>query len=124
MKYLCLGYFSPGRMNSRPKEEIEVIMGMCQRLLDPFYKSGQVLMDAGLEAGSKILKRMEGNVIAADGPAETGEIIGSAFLIEAENMDEAVRTASLHPSVQVDEGSELGWRIEIRPIHYFKSGLS
>jgi hypothetical protein len=47
------------------------------------------------------------------------EVIGGAFLIDAPNMDEAVKVASLHPTVQLAAGEQLGWRIEIRPVHYF-----
>lgn len=35
-------------------------------------------------------------------------------------MDEAVRVASLHPTAQVPAGEQLGWRMEIRPVHYFQ----
>jgi hypothetical protein len=51
---------------------------------------------------------------------ETKEIIGSAFLIEARDMEEAIRVASLHPSTQVSAGEQFGWCIKIRPIHYFE----
>jgi hypothetical protein len=50
--------------------------------------------------------------------SENEETIGSVFLIEASDMDEAIKIASLHPSVQIDAGEQFGWRIEIRPIHY------
>lgn len=56
-----------------------------------------------------------------DGPfIETKEIIGSSFLIEVEDLDEAIRIASMHPTIQVGAGEQFGWGIEIRPIHYFK----
>jgi len=56
-----------------------------------------------------------------DGPyAETKEMLGGAFLIEADDMDDAIRIASLHPTTQVSAGEGLGWVLEIRPIHYFE----
>jgi hypothetical protein len=56
-----------------------------------------------------------------DGPfVETKEMLGSAVLIEARDMEEAIRLASLHPTTQVDAGEHLGWAMEIRPIHYFE----
>ena len=48
---------------------------------------------------------------------ETKEQIGSFFLIEAADMQEAVRIASLHPAALL--GEELGWGIEIRPVKFF-----
>lgn len=50
----------------------------------------------------------------------TKEMIGSAFLIEARDMEEAIRVATLHPTAQVAAGEPFGWGIEIRPIHYFE----
>ena len=121
MKYLCLGYLDPKKMDDRPKEEINVIMNQCQPHLERFYNSGQVIIDAGLDSQTKTLKRVNGKVTVIDGPfAETKEMIGSVFIIEAQDMEEAVQLASLHPTTQLDEGEEFGWRLEIRPIHYFE----
>ncbi len=89
--------------------------------LEKLYDSGKVLIDTGLELETKSLRRVNGKVAVTDGPfTETKELIGSIFLIEAENMDEAIQLASLHPTTQVSRGENLGWRIEIRPVHYFK----
>jgi hypothetical protein len=53
--------------------------------------------------------------------AEAKKVVGSVFIIEAAGMDEAIRCASLHPSMRVNAGEQLGWRVEIRPIHHFQS---
>ncbi|WP_433747801.1 YciI family protein [Falsibacillus pallidus] len=109
-------------MDARPKDEIDTVMQECQSHLEVFYKSGQVVMDAGISSETKCLRRENGQVKVTDGPfIETKEMIGSAFLIEARDMEEAIRIASLHPSVQVDAGEQFGWRIEIHQIHYFES---
>ncbi|MBT2679930.1 hypothetical protein J7E38_13025 [Bacillus sp. ISL-35] len=122
MKFLCLGYLDSAKMDVRPKGEIDAVMQECQPHLEEFYKSGQVMIDAGLSFETKCLRRANGKVKVMDGPfIETKEMIGSAFLIEAQNMEEAIRIASLHPTVQVVAGEQFGWGIEIRPIHYFES---
>ena len=122
MQFLCMGYFNPEKMNARPTEEIEAVMEECQPHIEKFYESGKVLLDAGLESETKNLQRVKGKVIVTDGPfTETKELIGSVFVFEAENMDEAIQLASIHPTTQVKEGEELGWRIEVRPVHYFKN---
>jgi hypothetical protein len=121
MIFLCLGYFNPEKMDARPKEEIKAVMSECQPHLMEFYKSGQVVMDAGLDLETKCLRRENGKVMVTDAPfVETKELIGSAFLIEAQDMKDAIQIASLHPTTQVAEGEEFGWRIEIRPVHYFE----
>ncbi|UJF28466.1 YciI family protein [Planococcus sp. 107-1] len=122
MQFLCMGYFNPEKMNARPTEEIEAVMEECQPHIEKFYKSGKVLLDAGLESETKNLQRVKDKVIVTDGPfTETKELIGSVFVFEAENMEEAIQIASIHPTTQVKEGEKLGWRIEVRPVHYFKN---
>jgi hypothetical protein len=121
MKYLCLGYLDPEKMNARPKAEIDVVMSECQPHVEELYRSGHLLVDAGLALENKCLRRVDGKVRITDGPfIETKEMIGSAFLIEAQDMEEAIRVASLHPTAQVSAGQQFGWGIELRPIHYFE----
>jgi hypothetical protein len=122
MIFLCMGYFNPEKMDARPRAEIDAVMSECQPIVENFYESGKVLIDAGLESEVKSLRRVDGKVIVTDGPfTETKELIGSIFIFEAENMDEAIQLASLHPTTQIDRGEEFGWRIEIRPVHFFKN---
>jgi hypothetical protein len=122
MIFLCMGYLIPEKMDARPNAEIKAVLSECQPHLEKFYDSKKVLIDAGLEPEIKTLRRVNGKVTVTDGPfTETKELIGSIFLIEAEDMDEAIQLASLHPTTQVSRGEEFGWRIEIRPVHYFKN---
>lgn len=122
MKYLCFGYFDPEKMDTRPKTEIDAVMRECQPHMEELYKSGQVIVDAGLDLETKCLRRMNGKVKITDGPfVKTKAMIGSAFVIDAQDMEEAIRVASLHPTTQVSVGEEFGWGIEIRPIHYFEN---
>ncbi|MFC0189420.1 YciI family protein [Fictibacillus aquaticus] len=121
MIYLCLGYFNPDKMKALTKEELDTVMKECQPHLEKLYKTGQVMLDAGVESESKCLQRVNGELSVTDGPLTgTNETVGSAFFIEAENMEEAIHVASMHPTTQVSKGMQLGWRIEIRPVHYFK----
>ncbi|WP_132946485.1 YciI family protein [Tumebacillus sp. BK434] len=120
MKYLCLGYFNPEKMSVLPEAELDAVMSECSPHLREFYQSGRVLFDAGLEETVKSMKRTGGNVTVTDGPfAESKEMIGSAFVIEADTFEEALHIASLHPTTRVPAGEEFGWRLEIRPIHHF-----
>jgi hypothetical protein len=79
------------------------------------------MMDVGVETEVKSLRRHNGKIKVTDNAlVEFDERIGSVFLIEANDMEEAIRVASLHPTTQLDAGEELGWKIEIRPVHYFE----
>lgn len=121
MLFVCLGYFDREAMDARPKEEIEAVMGQCGPHLEELYGTGRVFLDAGLGTVGKTIRRAEGRTVVTDGPfIESKEMIGSAFFVEAEDLDEAVRIASLHPAVRLAEGEAFGWGLEVRPIHYFE----
>lgn len=120
MKFLCLGYFDAAKMDALPKGALDAIMAECERHLDELYATGQVIIDAGLDLQAAILQRADGTVKEGRG-SRSGEVIGSALLIEATDMDDAVRIASLHPTTRIAAAEQLGWRMEIRPIHYFKA---
>jgi hypothetical protein len=120
MKFLCLGYYDADTMDARPASEIEAIMDQCTPHLRAFYATGQVVVDAGLEPSAKRLRHADGKVEVADGRvADQGLLIGSATIIEARDMDDAIAVASRHPTPQVPAGAAFGWTIEIRPIHSF-----
>lgn len=121
MKYLCLGYFEPAKLRMHPQDEIDRVMQQCQPHLERLYGSGQVILDAGLTTDSKCLRRRGGNIDVVDGPfVDAAAMIGSAFLIEADDIDHAIQVAMLHPTTQVAAGESLGWGIEVRPIHAFE----
>jgi hypothetical protein len=63
------------------------------------------------------LRPHNGAVTVTDGPyAETKEQLGSFFVIEAHDLNEAIQIASLHPAARLHE--HLGWGVEIRPIEF------
>jgi len=95
------------------------------------YSSFDILVDAMKRAGSlepaKVrdalaatkdsvsLRPRHGKVTVTDGPyAETKEQLGSYFLIEARDLNEAIQVASKHPAARLNE--HLGWGVEVRPI--------
>ncbi len=121
MRFLCLGYFDKKAMDARPKAEIDAYMRRCEAPLANLYKSGHMIVDAGLGLETASVRTVKGKLTATDGPfVETREVVGGVFLIEARDMDEAVRVASMHPAAQM--GEEFGWGIEIRPVTAFHEG--
>ena len=125
MRFLCLGYFDSNKMTALSKTEMDGLWSQCRPHMEELYKTGKLTLDAGLELITKRLQRVNGKVRVTDGPyAESKELIGGAFLIEAQDIEEAIELASLHPTTRVAEGEELGWRLEIRPIHYFEMPIA
>jgi hypothetical protein len=123
MKYLCLGFFDSKAMDARPKAEIEAIMRKCEPHVQDLYKSGHLIIDAGLKVETTSVRRVNGKVTVTDGPfVESKEQVGSVFIIEAADLNEAIRVASRHPAVQMSEGEQFGWGIEIHPVQVFEKG--
>ncbi|WP_214756723.1 YciI family protein [Exiguobacterium sp. s157] len=121
MMFLVTGYFNADKMNEKTDLEIDQIMATCEPYLQELYASEQVLLDMRLEASMKQLKRESQEISITDGPVTASkEVMGSAFVIEAVDMEDAVRIASIHPTTQVPEAEALGWRLEIRPVHYYR----
>ena len=121
MLFLVTGYFDADKMNEKTDLEIDQIMATCEPHLQELYASEQVLMDMGLEASVKQLKRESNRIsITERAVTESKEVMGSAFVIEALDMEDAVRVAFLHPTTQVPETEALGWRLEIRLVHYYR----
>lgn len=121
MKFQCLGYFNQEKMDALPKRELDAIMSECQIHLEKFLEVGNVLIDAGIAKEIKTLQRVGGSLKIEDAlPDQNEKMIGSAFIIEAKDMEEAIEIASKHPTVLVQSGEQLGWEIEIRPIESFE----
>lgn len=120
MKYLCLAYYDEKRFEALSKAELAEIPKECRPLDAALEKSGHLVAVASLAAtrDSVSLRPRDGKTLVTDGPyAETKEQLGSFLIIEANDREEAIRIASLHPAAQLNE--QLGWGIELRPIEAF-----
>ena len=124
-RYVCIGYFNREAMDRLPQAELQAILARCGPHMDSLYASNAVVIDAGLSTQAWWIQRMNSAVRTTDGPfTETKECIGSVLLIEAASDEDALRLAKLHPTTQVPEGELLGWRMEVRPVHYFHADQS
>jgi len=75
----------------------------------------------GVDVGAKSLRRVNGRVQVTDDPLNHGgETVGCVFVVEASDIADAVRVASLHPTRQIPAGEQLGWRIKVRPVHTYE----
>jgi hypothetical protein len=120
MKFLCLGHFDCARMDALSQSDIDALMARCMTLVNELYATGLVLLDAGLDTAMTSARRSGGRIHTTDGPfTEAKELVGGVFLLEAGDMAEATRIASMHPAVAMPEAEDLGWWLEIRPVHSF-----
>ena len=116
MKYLCLGYYSVDGRERLSREEYGAIVARCGPLDEDVRASGMVRLVGSLVDGEVVtLRTRAGELSITDGPyVESKEQVGSFLIIEASDLNDAVRIASRHPAARV--GEELGWAMEVRPI--------
>jgi hypothetical protein len=122
MKFLVLAYYHEKTFEQTPPERIKDIVAQCAPLDQALYATGKMEMVASLAATKDTMsvRPRNGKPWVTDGPyVETKEQLGSFFLIEAEDMREAVKLASMHPAANL--GENLGWGIEIRPIEFCRA---
>ena len=120
MKFLCFGYYNEQKFDAMPKAEVTALVEKCRTHDEALRNSGHLLMVASLAPTrtATSVRPRNGVPTVTDGPyAETKEQIGAFFIIEAANLDEATRVASLHPAAHL--GEQAGWGVEVRPIDYF-----
>lgn len=118
MKYLCLGYYEPDQFEKLTSAEQAAIGDACRPHDERLYATGKVSVVASLGEGTKVIRTRGGRKKVTDGPyVETKEMVGSFFVVEAKDEDEAVRIASLHPAA--NWGEQVGMAIEVRPIDFY-----
>jgi hypothetical protein len=112
MKFMLLIYIDPKLLNSLPEPEFDASMRDCLTHVDELRDRGYVLDSQQLEEPStaRSVRVRQGRQTTLDGPyAEAKEVLGGFNLIEAENMDEAVRIASEFPWTRIG-------CVEVRPV--------
>ena len=115
MKYLCLAYGDQKKMETLSKEQLAALFERCQAYDAELKATGQLLEGKSLDWDTVTLRPTGGKPLVSDGPfVETKEKVGGLIVIEARDLNDAIRVASLHPAARM--GAELGWALEIRPI--------
>jgi len=123
MKFLCLGYYDEKKFDALPKPDVDALVQQCRTHDEALRKSGHMLMVASLAAtrDATSIRPRNGKPVVTDGPfAETKEQVGAFFIVEAPDLKEATRVASLHPAAHL--GEQVGWGVEVRPIDYYAEG--
>ena len=114
MKYLCLAYGDRKKMEKLTKQEFEALVARCKEHDAELQGSGHYVSANSLEWDAVTIRPRGGKPVVTDGPfIESRELVGGLIVIEARDLNEAVRIASLHPAAHL--GEELGWGIEVRP---------
>lgn len=112
MQFLLLVYNDAELLDALPAGRFDTMMKGCLEHADALRRDGTLLGFQQLEAPAtaRSVRIRNGKASVVDGPfAETKELLGGFNLIEADDIDEAVRIAA-----------ELPWAttgcIEVRPV--------
>jgi hypothetical protein len=117
MRYLLLIYTDEHQDARRPPAEQEAIMG------DYFAFTNEGRAAGVLQAGEALhpttaattVRLRQGQISSSDGPfAETKEQLGGYYLLNCENLDEAIQWAAKIPAAR-------GGSVEIRPVWEFEN---
>jgi hypothetical protein len=112
MKFMVLIYNDTDLLEAMPAPQYDTTMRQCLDHADELRHEGYLLDSQQLEepATAKTIRVRNGRQTVVDGPfAETKEVLGGFNLIEARDIEEAVRIASEFPWART--GS-----IEVRPV--------
>ena len=114
MKYLCLGYHDEALFESMSPSEREAMIEETVAYANSLRKGGHILYEQALQSSlnAATLRFSSGGLSVTDGPfAETKEQLGGIMLIEANDLNDAIRLVSNMPCMR------LGGCLEIRPIN-------
>jgi len=112
MKYLCLVYYDERKLDALSKSEFDALVGEALAYDDVLRKSGHYITSNALQRvhTATTIRTGTGRLSTTDGPfAETKEQLGGFILIEAKDLNDAIKVASKIPPGRL--GS-----IEVRPI--------
>lgn len=109
MQYAVLIYNKPGEHEALNEQDYETVHREYYALMtDPLFVGGAQLQP--IETATTV-RAPAGQTITTDGPfADTKEILGGFYTVEAENLDQVLEFASRVPTVR------LGGCVEIRPL--------
>jgi hypothetical protein len=115
MRYLCLIYDDEKKVATMPENESNAFMGEYFAFTDGIKASGHYLAGEALQPveTATTVRVRNGKVGTTDGPfAETKEQLGGFYMIEARDLNDAIKVAAKIPSAKI--GS-----VEVRPIVEF-----
>ena len=112
MKYICLGYIEPGKIEGMTEDERHAMLDDCFECNDHLRANGHLVAEVPLQPPETALTLYwkNGKVATTDGPyAETKEQLGGILVLEARDMNHAVQLIGQHPALTY------GNIFEIRP---------
>jgi hypothetical protein len=112
MRYVCLVYADEATLNALPQPEVDALIDETMATNEELAASGHLVLAEALEQveAATTVRVRDRRLSATDGPfAETREQLGGFVLVEARDLNEAIRIAGRIPAARF--GS-----VEVRPV--------
>ena len=112
MKFMFLIYHDEKTLDTLPDGEMQGLVDAALGYMEELRQSGHFIVSNALQRGrtARTIRVRGGKVTTTDGPfAETKELLGGFFLIEAKDLDEACAVAARFPPARIGT-------IEVRPV--------
>ena len=116
MRYILLIHIDEKAMEDMSPEDMAPVMDAWYQYTDDLQKSGTWLAGDALQPTSTAttVRVRQGKTLVTDGPyAETKEQLGGFYIIDAENLDNAMEWAAKMPHMAG------GGAVEVRPVMEF-----
>ncbi|HZA97614.1 MAG TPA: YciI family protein [Gemmatimonadales bacterium] len=120
MRYLCLIYENEKAWESMPPAESEAVMGEYFAFTEGIRGKGQLVAGEALHPTqtATTVRVRNGKISTTDGPyVETKEQLGGFYLIEAQDLNEAIQIAARIPSARYGG-------VEVRPVVDFSQEMA
>ena len=118
MRYILLIYDDEKAMEGKSQEEFAARLGTWFQYTEELQKSGKMLGGEALQPTSTAtaVRATESRTLTSDGPfAETKEQLGGYYIIDANDLDEAIEWAVRMPHIAG------GGTVEVRPVMEFEN---
>ncbi len=104
MKYACMIYGDGNAADPLPEDEMHKLIADTLAYHEALRQSGRLTLSQGLDRDSTAtVKKRNGKIATTDGPfMETKEQIAGLFVIEARDLNEALRIVAEHPLADGD----------------------
>ena len=115
MQYMLLIYANEAAQAALPSEETQAMMAGFHAFTQDIVAKGQFKAGDRLQpvAAATTVRVQNGKTLITDGPfAETREQLGGYYVVEAENLDEAIAIAGRIPTTGIG-------CVEVRPVFMF-----
>ncbi|MGE5189647.1 MAG: YciI family protein [Gemmatimonadota bacterium] len=103
MRFYCLGYYDEKKWEAMSEHERNAFVDACFAYDEVLRRNGHVAGGDGLQGArdTRTVRWENGKAVTSTGPyAKTKEQLGGILVLEARDLDHAIRLISNHPGIR------------------------